>query len=251
MRKQIAILVLLFLASLGLGAYASTFSNETLHYVITYKWGLVQKDAGEATLSLRTSGSNYVATLTARTKPWADKLFQVRDTLRAIMTVRELRPVRYEKIAHEGGKYSRDIITYSHSGGTARATANRTKVRDGKTKRSKKAFSTRYEAYDMLSIFYFVRSYDYSRLPKGRSIRRVIFSGSSAEFITIRNMGTQNIKLRSGKMVPAIHLRFNFTDDGGKRSSGDMDTWISPNAPWTPYRLEGELPVGKVKCYLI
>ena len=49
MRKQIAILVLLFLASLGLGAYASTFSNETLHYVITYKWGLVQKDAGEAT----------------------------------------------------------------------------------------------------------------------------------------------------------------------------------------------------------
>lgn len=251
MRKQIVIAILFIAAAIGFTANAAPFGNETLRYAITYKWGLVQKEAGEATLRLHTSGSNYVATLTARTKPWADKIFQIRDTLRATMTVRELRPARYEKIAHEGGKYSRDIITYTYNAGNIKANVNRTKVRDGKTKRSRKAFNTRYEAYDMLSIFYFVRNYDYSRLPKGRSIRRVIFSGSSAEFITIRNLGTQNIKLRNGKTVPARHLRFNFTDDGGKRSSGDMDTWISTTAPFTPYRLEGELPVGKVKCYLI
>lgn len=253
MRKHIVFVIIAFsiLAPLS-SALASTLPvSETLKYVITYKWGLVHKDAGEATLSLRNSGGHYVATLTARTKPWADKIFQVRDTLRATMTAGPLRPLKYEKMAHEGGKYSRDIITYTFQGGTTKARVHRTKVRDGRTKHSQKAFSTRHEAFDMLSIFYFLRTVDYSRLPKGRSLRKVIFSGSSAEFITIRNMGTQSLKLRSGKKVTAYHLKFNFTDNGGKRSSADMDTWISTTAPYIPYQLEGALPVGKVKCYLV
>ena len=252
MRKQIAaILVIIMALCHFVPAKATALGNETLHYVISYKWGLVHKDAGEATLSLRSHGSNYQAVLTAKTKPWADKIFQVRDTLRATMTVRELRPTRYEKISHEGGKYNRDIITYTYSGGTIKANVHRTKVRNGKTKVTRKNFSTKYEADDMLSIFYFLRTYDYSSLPNGRSIRRVIFSGSHAEFITIRNLGQQTLKLRSGKKVTALHLRFNFTDDGGKTSSANMDTWISTKAPYVPYQLEGELPVGKVKCYLI
>lgn len=244
--KIILIFIISFITS---NVYA--FNNEKLHYVISYKWGLVHKDAGEATLSLRTSGNKYIATLTARTKPWADKIFQVRDTLRATMTVSNLRPLRYEKHSHEGGKFNRDIITYTYNGGTTKATVDRLKVRKGVSKKSNKAFSTKYEAFDMLSIFYFVRNQDYSKLPKGRTIRKVIFSGSSAEFLTIRNEGIQTLKLRSGKKVQAYHLKFNFTDDGGKRSSGDMDTWISTTAPYVPYQLEGELAIGKVKCYLI
>lgn len=253
MRKQIVILLILtgsLLSCIGT-LRGATFGNETLRYVISYKWGVVHKDAGEATLTLRNHGGKYVATLTARTKPWADKVFQVRDTLRATMTASNLRPVRYEKISHEGGKYGRDVITYSFSGGKTKARVHRTKIRNGKTKQSTKAFSTTQEAFDMLSIFYYVRSIDFTKLPKGRSVRKVIFSGSSAEFITIRNLGTQTLKLRSGKRVTAYHLRFNFTDDGGKRSSSDMDTWVSTSAPYIPYQLEGELPVGKVKCYLV
>ncbi|MDE6446995.1 MAG: DUF3108 domain-containing protein, partial [Muribaculaceae bacterium] len=56
-------------------------ASETLHYVITYKWGLIHKEAGTASLSMRESGGTSHLTLTARTKPWADKVFCVRDTL--------------------------------------------------------------------------------------------------------------------------------------------------------------------------
>lgn len=230
---------------------AATLGNETLRYVISYKWGLIHKDAGEATLSLHNRGGNYYATLTARTKPWADKVFQVRDTLRATMRISPLRPLRYEKASHEGGKYNRDIITYAYQGGITKANVQRTKINKGKAKHSKKAFTSRYEAFDMLSIFYFIRTQDYAKLGQGKSIRKVIFSGSHAEFITIRNLGIQTLKLRSGKRVQAYKLRFNFTNDGGKRSSGDMDTWISTTAPFIPYQLEGELPIGKVKCYIL
>ena len=229
---------------------APRFSNETLHYVITYKWGLVTKEAGEATLRLQNSGRNYMVTLTARTKPWADKIFLVRDTLKATILADPFRPARYEKISHEGGKYAKDVIVYSYSGGTTHAKVNRVKVKNGKTKRSTKAFSARQEAFDMLSIFYFLRTVDYSRIQKGHSLRKIIFSGSRSETITIRNLGVQRLRLRNGTMATAYHIRFKFTSEGGKKSSDDMDTWISTSAPYIPYQLEGNLPVGKIKCYL-
>lgn len=229
---------------------ATLFPNETLHYVITYKWGLVQKDAGQATLSLRNSGGRYHVTLTARTLPWADKVFQVRDTLRATILPNPFRPMRYEKITHEGGKYARDIITYSYSGAKTTASVQRLKIRDGKPKRSSKTFVATQEAFDMLSIFYYLRTVDYGRIAKGHSLKKIIFSGSKSETITIRNLGRQTIKLRNGKKADTYHIRFNFTSKGGKKSSDDMDTWISATAPYIPYRLEGNLPVGKVKCYL-
>ncbi len=36
--------------------------------------------------------------------------------------------------------------------------------------------------------------------------------------------------------------------DGGKKTSDDMDAWISADARRIPVRLEGKLPVGKVHC---
>lgn len=249
MTRLISALILIF-AWVTPAHAATLFPNEILHYVITYKWGVVQKDAGQATLSLRNAGGKYHVTLTARTLPWADKVFQVRDTLRATILPDPFRPLRYEKITHEGGKYSRDIIDFTYSGPKTTAHVNRLKVRDGKQKRSAKSFVATQEAFDMLSIFYYLRTVNYSTIAKGHSIRKIIFSGSKSETITIRNLGRETIRMRNGTKTEAYHIRFNFTSDGGKKSSDDMDTWISATAPYIPYRLEGNLPVGKVKCYL-
>lgn len=248
--KHAAIIIAFVLLWIIPAPAATLFPNETLHYVITYKWGLVQKDAGQATLSLRNNGGKYRVTLTARTLPWADKVFQVRDTLRATIMPNPFRPMRYEKITHEGGKYACDIINYSYAGAKTTARVQRLKIRDGKPKRSSKTFVATQEAFDMLSIFYYLRTVDYSKIAKGHSLRKIIFSGSKSETITIRNLGRQTIKLRNGKKVDTYHIRFNFTSKGGRKSSDDMDTWILAAAPYIPYRLEGNLPVGKVKCYL-
>jgi hypothetical protein len=233
------------------GMRGETFKNEKLNYVITYKWGLVQKDAGEATLTLRNSGKNYEVILAAKTKPWADKVFMVRDTLKATILSNPFRPMRYEKISHEGDKYSHDILTYSYSGANIIAKAKRTKLKNGKISTSQKTFSSQQEAFDMLSIFYYLRTVDYSSIKKGYSIKKIIFSGSKSETITIRNMGEETIKLRNKSSVKAWHIRFKFTSEGGKKSSDDMDTWISVDSPHIPLQLEGNLAVGKVKCYYL
>ena len=242
---------LLCLLSLIFGAKAEAFTNESLRYVISYKWGMVHKDAGDAVLTLRNNGSNYNITLTARTKPWADKVFQVRDTLRSLIAKNGLKPISYVKSTHEGGKYARDVIKYTHAGQKVTAKCDRVKVKKGKRTNSSITLTSTGASYDMLSIFYYLRSLDYKKMQKGTIYRATVFSGKQKETISIRNMGTSSVKLRDGRTLPAYHLRFNFTSDGKKKSSADMDTWISTDSRHIPLLLEGSLPVGKVKCYYV
>lgn len=83
-------------------AGTARFGNETLKYVITYKWGLIHKDAGDATMTLTNSGNRYNIRLVGRTKPWADKFYEVRDTLISVIEKNHFRPLNYTKLAHEG-----------------------------------------------------------------------------------------------------------------------------------------------------
>ena len=81
MRKFFTLFAGLTFLLFSMSLSAKGFADENLHYVITYKWGLIHKDAGDATLSLRNNGKDYNIMLAARTKPWADRFYQVRDTL--------------------------------------------------------------------------------------------------------------------------------------------------------------------------
>lgn len=250
MRRLLIALIMMMVGSAASFA-APSFQNETLHYIITYKWGLINKDTGEATLTLKNSGANYSLLLTAKTKPWADKVFQVRDTLRATMQKSTLRPLSYTKISHEGGKYGRDDIKFTYSGNTALGKCTRKKEKKGKVTNSTMTLSAQGKAFDMLSVFYYLRTLDFASMPENKVTKVSIFSGSKCETLTIRNMGVETIKLRNGTSAKTYHLKFNFTTDGSKKSSDDMDTWISVASPHIPYQLEGGLPIGKVKCYWV
>ena len=50
------------------------------------------------------------------------------------------------------------------------------------------------------------------------------------------------------KTYQCYHITFIFTSDGGKKTSDDMDAWISADTKRIPIRLEGKLPVGKIHC---
>lgn len=226
------------------------FKDETLNYVITYKWGLVHKEAGTATLSLRDRGTTYDLKLTGRTKPWADKVFQVRDTLYSQVSKQEFRPLRYVKAAHEGGKYSLDDIRYTYAGSVVKGDVSKRREKKGKITSSKAQLMASDAAYDMLSVFYYLRTIDYSSLDKGKTVKTSIFSGSKKETVSIKSLGVEEVKLKDGTKRNGYHIRFNFTSDNGKKSSDDIDAWLSYDEDRIPLVLIGKLPIGSVRCYL-
>ncbi len=231
---------------------AKGLENEKLHYVITYKWGLIHKDAGDATLSLRNNGTNYELMLAAKTKPWADRFYQVRDTLLGSVRIKDMKALSYSKIAHEKGKYGKDDITYSYSGNKVTGYCKRYKRnKDGAISESEKTLQATGPVYDMLSVFYYLRLINYNQLQKGHPIKATVFSGSKAETITIKSLGKEMIKLRDKTKREAYHIQFNFTTGGKKKSSDDIDTWISTDSQHIPLYLVGQLPVGQVRVYFI
>lgn len=229
---------------------AATFANETLKYVVTYKWGLIHKDAGDATFTLRRAGDHYNLRLVGTTRKWADKIYRMRDTLHSSIRVTDLKPTSYIKKMHEGKRNDIDIISFSHNANstTGKVTLHRTK--QGQPVVKEKTLTASGPVYDFLSIFYYLRKLDYSQLNQFKSYTATTFSGSKKETVKIRSLGKEKIKLRDKTEREAYHIKINFTQHGGKKSSDDIDAWISTDSRHIPLYLVGRLPVGEIRVYL-
>lgn len=230
-------------------AFAGGFSDETLSYRVNYKWGLINKQAGRAKLTLKVSDDHYSAVLTAASEPWADKIYMVRDTLRGLIDRDGFRSTYYEKIAHEGGDDKRDVVRFVYNAdGSVTGLCERHVEKKGKVvKDERRRLDATGVTVDMLSAYYYMRALPYENWQPGHKITINIFSGKRKELLTIRYHGIETITANK-KNYKCYHITFIFTADGRKKTSDDMDAWISADARRIPVKLEGKLPVGKVHC---
>jgi hypothetical protein len=245
MRKLFLSILTIATIAMAPSVSALTLSNETLNYQIVYHWGVVWKHAGDATLSVSKSGSGYNARLTGKTRSWADKIYTVRDTLKCSM-LSNFRPVKYEKFTHENSYYAHDIVAFNSSG--SGTTAACTRYRKNKPTANIN-LSHGGAAYDMLSVFYLLRSLDYQNMAANKVYKTCVFSGKEKETLTIKYVGIKPLQLRDKSRHQAFHLKLSFTTDNGKKSSDDIDAYISTDAQRIPLLVVGKLKIGEIKCY--
>ncbi len=228
----------------------SRLAPEELQYKVMFKWGLINKRAGSATLSLKHGAEYYEAKLTARSEPWADRVFEVRDTLIGRISYDNLRPLYYEKIAHEGNDDKHDIVQYDYSAypPLTRANCIRKVVKKGEVVRDEtRSLESDIKTVDMLTSFFYMRSMPFDSWEPGHCDTTAIFSGKEKETLSIVYEGREQLEI-DDVYYPCYHITFKFTRKGGKKSSDDMDAWIWANNSRIPLRLEGKLPIGKVHC---
>lgn len=228
---------------------ATNFQNETLNYKVMYKWGFISKVAGYATLRLETSPTVYEAVLTARSASWADKLYALRDTLYTTMSPKTLLPDNYVYIAHENGTYKHDQVKFSHVGDKFTGIATRKyRNKQGEWSEDTKTLTATGPSVDLLSMFFYVRSIDFPRMAIGKSVKLNCFSGKKTEVLTVTYNGTQKITV-NGKEYLTYYVGFTFTRDG-QSSSAPIYAWLTANSQRIPLQVEGQLPVGKIRCVL-
>lgn len=226
-----------------------SYSTENLNYKVLFKWGLVHKQAGRATVTISDKGNKYVATLTARSESWADKFYSVRDTLTSTMSKKDFLPEKYERIAHEGGAFAHDIVTISKSENTFIGNTERYRRKKNKVEVVKKTGTLKAEGHtvDLLSVFYYLRAINFESLSPGYTKTINIFSGKKKELINIQYLKKEVIEL-DNKKYETYKISFTFTTDGETKSSDDILTWISTDSNHIPVKLEGKLKVGKIQC---
>ncbi|MDE6065936.1 MAG: DUF3108 domain-containing protein [Duncaniella sp.] len=222
--------------------------DETLTYDVIYKWGFINKVAGYATMSLRSEGDTYRASLVAENAPWANSIYMLRDTLYSTMSKQGLFPLSYTYIAHEAGKYKKDVLTFHRSGNTFTAEAVRYSrpSADAPMTSSTIDLEAQGMTVDMLNAFFYLRTLDFPSMKQGNSVTVNIFSGSKKELLTITYLGNRNVELNGGTL-PAYYINFSFTRRG-KVSSAPIEGWISADERRIPVKVEGQLPVGKVRA---
>lgn len=230
---------------------ARDLKPETLKYKVMYKWGLINKKAGDVTIALNTTDRTYQAQLTAATASWADRFYKVRDTLRSEIAKEGFKPLMYQKLAHESKDYNRDQVLYRRQGQNVYGDCSHKWYREGKLKRQQDTtLVAQGTTLDMLSAFYFMRSIPYENMQPGYVEKANIYSGKRKELLTIKYLGMESVKT-DGKTYHCYKVAFLFTSDGKKKSSDDMFAWITADDSRIPVKLEGKLPVGSVKCFLV
>ncbi len=249
-----ALIISLAALSAVAAGHASTSNSrmpeETLSYKVMFKWGLINKQAGSATLTLKHGRDNYIATMAAASEPWADKIYRVRDTLNGHMSYRNMEPLFYEKIANEGAERKHDVVTYSRKGNGTTAKCTRKVFKKGELRvDEQRELASEGAAIDMLNSFYYMRRLPFEKWEKGHVESIDIFSGKRKELLSIKYDGKTKLDV-DGTEREAYHITFIFTSGGGKKTSDDMEAWISADDERLPLRLEGKLPVGKVHCIL-
>lgn len=246
MRKYAFLLCLVWLP---IWAAASGFADESLHYKVDYKWGIINKVAGSVSVNLRNKPDRYACNITGASAKWADKYFMVRDTLRGEILRDGFLPVYYEKMAHEGKDHKYDYVTYHRNGNKVIGETKRKKWEKGKlTRDTTQILEAEGMTLDILTAFYYMRTLPYDKWQKGQKHRVNIFSGKWKEFLTIEYLGEETVEIDKRK-YDCWHIKFIFTQKGGTKSSDDMEAWIDRQGNHIPVKMEGKLPVGKVRCF--
>lgn len=251
-KARLAVLTLALLAGSLLSVTSSQAQTlpgvqpENLTYDIIYQLGFLWKRAATATLQLTVRPNSYHSVMTARTLPFADNIFRVRDTLVADMRRNSnLLPIYYAKLADEGGTYRKDEVHYSH---TESATTG--KIRLYRPKRNAIEDYTLTEpgiVYDMLSIFYVIRAFDFKAMTMNQLYKTKIFSGKSLEYLDIEYLGQEILK-QNKKEYSTFKVRFRFYDTSGKKTSDNISAWISTDSRRIPLKVEGKLALGSMKA---
>jgi hypothetical protein len=248
---KIKILLLICVTLFSLSLSAKEFSNESLKYKVTYKWGMVQKQAGTAVLSLKNTDSKYIVKLAASSDPWADKFYKVRDTLNGEISKRGFLPMFYEKISHEGKEDKHDIVRYERVSAKTIGNCSRIAYNDGVLKKNEtRKLEATGTTVDMLSSFYYMRNLAFESWQKGHVITINIFSGKQKELLTIRYLGVESVEY-DNKKYDCHRISFIFTSDGKTKTSDDMDAWITTDSRRIPVKMVGKLKIGQVRCFYV
>lgn len=243
------ILAVLLWSATSMGAQAQNLPGlqpELLSYDVIYQLGFLWKRAATATLQLTENPQSYHSVLQAKTLPFADNIFRVRDTLVSTMQRNnKLVPIYYAKLADEGGTYRKDEVNYTYDGLETTG-----KIRLYRPKRNAVEDYILTEpgiVYDMLSIFYVIRSFDFRNMEMNQIYKTKIFSGKSLEYLNIEYLGQEILK-QNKKEYSTFKVRFRFYDDTGKKTSDNISAWIGIDDRRIPLKVEGKLPLGSMKA---
>ncbi len=235
MRHLMSVLIVL-ICFLPLNANVAFRDGEKL--VFTVKYGIVS--AAEATLEAKSSSMNgrsaWNLSTDARTYPFFDAFFKVRDRVDSWWDKETLLPIKYTKNLQEGKYRQRRIHTFDHSNNTTNY--QKYSFRQGIYKSEDMKMLA--NSQDVLSAFYHVRNQNLK--PKQRLRVNITSDG--------RTMNTEIIVHRREKVktifgdINCLVIEPKLISGAVFKQTGRIIIWITDDAYKIPVKMESAVSFG-------
>jgi hypothetical protein len=104
--------------------------------------------------------------------------------------------------------------------------------------------------FDILNVFLFVRTLDYSKIKQVDSVPLSVFLGVRKANIIIRYAGQTVIEKSSKLKYKALKLNVDIADEVFNGSKNAMEVWISDDENRIPLKLKAKLNIGAAEADL-
>ena len=222
--------------------------NEKISYNLYFNWKFIWVKAGTANMNTVYSTFNgtpsFKCSLTTTTSKKVDKFFMLRDTL-LVHSSRDMAPLYYKKVAHEGKRYYVDEATYSYPNGKC-AVSMRHLHSDGTVSSEKKTYD--HCVFDMLNIFLRARNFDPTNWKKGHVVNIDITGGSELTKAKLIYRGKDKVKADNGTKYDCLVL--SYVEKDGNKDKEIVRFFVTDDAKHIPIRLDLFLKFGAAKAFL-
>ncbi len=244
MKKKIFFICALFFTIIIFGQQKTTAfkDGEWLKFKMSYSGFL---KAGNATLSLKEEDLKGEKVLHATGKGWTTGMikwfFKVKDNYQSYFDIETGKPYLFKRKINEGGYKKNRQTTFNKKNNTAY-------VQDFIKKKDSTISVT--GPQDMISTFYFLRSYNTKGMKKGDEIITNIFFDDKSHPFKLRFLGHEMLKTKFGKVKTQ---KFRPMVQAGRvfKAQESVTVWITADNNKIPVKMKASLSVGSLSAELV
>jgi hypothetical protein len=224
-------------------------SGERLTYSVVYNWGFIWIGAGDVVFHVNHSEykGNPVYEVEADGTSYKsyDWFFKVRDSFVAYIDKETLQPLWHVKNTSEGGydSYEEYIFDYKR---------NLIYAETRTTKRSPKKDTLKIEncTFDVLSMVYYARNFDFSGLSAGDKIPVTVLLDDKIYHLYVRFLGRELLNTKDGSQYRTIKFSVLLVEGTVFKGGEDLIVWVTDDKNRIPVLVEAKILVGSVKALL-
>jgi hypothetical protein len=184
----------------------------------------------------RISGRNaYHVTFEVNSVPSFDWIYKVRDRYETYIDVEGLFPWRFEQHIREGD-YSRDFSAFFDQ-------------RKGKAKTSEGEYEIPKYVNDIVSAFYFARTFDFSELKVNDLVHLQNFYKDKVYDLDVKFLGKETIEVPAGTFDCVI-VEPLVQEGGLFKHEGNIIIWLSDDELKLPVKVRTKVVIGHVEAKL-
>jgi hypothetical protein len=222
--------------------------GESLKYQVFYNWGFIWLNAGFVEFKVKQSSYltrpvYYLDAYGASHKSY-DWIFKVRDHYESYLDIETLRPLWYSQTNFEGGFEVNNRYWFDYD--KKKLYVNTENSKKALTKDTLKLQPC---TFDLISIVYYCRNLDFSKLKIGDSVPIISIIDNQYFNLYIRYLGKEKIKNKDNIEYNCIKFSALLIEGTIFKGGEDMFVYVTDDLNRIPILVEAKILVGSVKAY--